>query len=289
MTGPLPLFEQLYTADKIALVTLRSCVYELTLDKATGEAHPLYKQVNNPVLVAGYHLYRRPQTTFNAIREEVSKLFTEAHEPLREFCFYPLLTNQAVKNPDSVDENDTCNYTVLYGYFLEERKHDPNKPVVVENNQEAIEKAVTDALTPYYVLVPFVMAIPEDPRFMFNLSFDHTPDGAVSEYDSSKHEVAPTDDTVIQSNGAGTFISPEDIELHRKIRACMEKQASVAEFMSADGKLPEDFRVNEEQIAKEVGLADGHAVAEFLKKFQANMSELNPEMPEIPEKPQSEA
>ena len=279
MSSTLPLFDQLYHDGSLAMVTVRSCVYELPYDNATGDTHPLYKQINTPMLVAGYHKYRRPHTTFKAILEEVSKLYGEGVE-LKQYHLYPLIPNQPVKNPDTLDENDEFNYTVMYGYTLEERRNDPKEPILVRSDEDAT-KAVEEALTPYYVLVPFVLAMPEDKRFMYNISFDYTPISAVNEYDSSKKETVPEpeEELPIQANSQGTFISPEDLVLHRKIRECMEQQAHDAEV---DGKLPEGFRVDEEKIAKDVGLPCGEAVAEFLRKFQANMAEINDLMPEFP-------
>ena len=271
--------------DQMSVMSLNSAVYELTVDKATGKTNHLFKQRNNTILCFGIHTYRRLKTTYTAIKEEVSKLYAGYPEPLKEYHVYPLLVDQLVKNPDSVDENDVCNYTVVYGYCVEERHPDPSKPIVAPNDPEGRQKAVEAALKPYYVQVPFLMAVPEDPRYMFYVSLDFTPQGAVTEWDSSIKQEDPflnKDDEKIQSDTSRAYISPEDLTLQAKIRAEMDKQITTSTTLTVDGKLPDDFNFDFDKIATAVGMQSGDEVKQFLAKFQTYMSELNPTAPELP-------
>lgn len=274
--------DQLQMPTNVGTMSLNTAVYELMCDKSKGDSKPLFKQTNNTILCHGVHVVRRVNVTYNAILEEVKALFGDDAENLKELHVYPLMTDQLIKDKDWVSEEDVRNYTIAYGYMLEERKPNPEKPIVAPDDIEGRTKAVEDALRPYIVRIPFLLAAPEDPRYMFYISLDWTPAGAVSEWDSSKVEHAPDTDELIPSDSSVAHISPEDIELQRKVRASIEEQI---EAHLVDGKLPEDFSLDSidyEKVAQEVGLANGEDVKNFMAKFSVLTAAMHEAAPEVP-------
>lgn len=212
----------------MSVISINTGVYEVSVDTATGKTGKLMKQLNPPILCTTFTASRQMNVTYEQILAKAKEIFAGETEPLKEFRLYPLMLNQLVKDPDYVAETDAVNYTVVCGYALEERKADPNKPIIAPTDEEGRTKAVEEALKPKIVMVPFVLAAPEDPRYMFYISYDFTPPGAVREWDSSVKEEDPllNQDTTegnpfINDTTEMAHISPEDIALYNKIRSAM--------------------------------------------------------------------
>lgn len=215
---------------QLSVITLHTGVYEVSVDTATGKTGKLMKQSNPPILCTTFTAARHMGVTYEEILAAAKRSFTHETEPLKEFQLYPLMVNQLVKDPDYVAETDRMNYTVILGYAVEERKADPRKPIVAPADVEGRTKAVEEALTPKLVLVPFVLAVPEDPRYMFYISYDFTPPAAVREWDSSVKEEDPLlnqDSTegnpMFNDSTELAHISPNDITLYNQIRDTMNK------------------------------------------------------------------
>lgn len=212
----------------MSVISINTGVYEVSVDTATGKTGKLMKQLNPPILCTSFAASRQMNVTYEQIVAKAKEIFAGETEPLKEFRLYPLMLNQLVKDPDYVAETDVVNYTVICGYALEERKANPNKPIIAPTDEEGRTKAVEEALKPKIVMVPFVLAAPEDPRYMFYISYDFTPPGAVREWDSGVKEEDPllNQDTAegnpfINDTTEMAHISPEDIELYNKIRSAM--------------------------------------------------------------------
>ena len=175
----------------MSVISINTGVYEVSVDTATGKTGKLMKQLNPPILCTSFAASRQMNVTYEQIVAKAKEIFAGETEPLKEFRLYPLMLDQLVKDPDYVAETDAVNYTVICGYALEERKDNPNKPIIAPTDEEGRTKAVEEALKPKIVMVPFVLAAPEDPRYMFYISYDFTPPGAVREWDSSVKEEDP--------------------------------------------------------------------------------------------------
>lgn len=212
----------------MSVVAINTGVYEVSVDTATGKTGKLMKQTNPPLLCTSFAASRQMNVTYEQIVAKAKEIFAGEVEPLKEFRLYPLMVDQLVKDPDYVAETDEVNYTVILGYALEERKANPNKPIIAPSDVEGRTKAIEDALKPKIVMVPFVLAAPEDPRYMFYISYDFTPPGAVREWDSSVKQEDPLlnqetteGNPLINDTTEMAHISPEDIELYNKIRSTM--------------------------------------------------------------------
>ena len=274
--------EKTFDPQRLDTVTMNIAVYELTRDQATGETKPSFKQTNNSYQVRSYYATVARDVTYNELKERVLEALAVDAKDLRELQIYPLMVNQYIKDPDYVSEDDKRNYQYAYGYLVEERKPDPNKPIVAPTDLEGRAKAVEEALKPYYVHVPFIMAAPYDRRFMSYISFDYTPEGAVIEFDSSKHERDPhldQDETIIQSDITRVQISAEDRELFNKFATVMRQIAAETEAEAKKNGVTDKIVVNYdfERIAKEVGLENGEIARNELDRISALMVELNPE------------
>ena len=158
--------------DQAALATLHlnSSVYEL-MEGKDGDTKPLFKQNNNPLLVKGIVIERRIKESCNQVFKSIEDLF-EFPDNLKKMALYPI---------EYMDADDTQqNYTVAYGWMIEYEKADPSKPVsVMHPTPENMQAAMEAALTPQPKVVPFVLAIPETDRYMFSLSLEHVPSGAI--------------------------------------------------------------------------------------------------------------
>lgn len=154
----------------LAVQHLNSCVYELAMN-AEGETKHLFKQHNNVIPVIGTVIERRHNVSFNELKEQVQKKFESVEEPLKCMAAYPLTEE---------DYDTKGNITLVYGWMVEYRRHDPNQPIAVPvDDPEGHERALKAALTPYPVSVPFMLAFMETGKYMFDLTLSHVPDGAV--------------------------------------------------------------------------------------------------------------
>lgn len=179
---------------------LNSRVYEVEIDDATKNTNSLIKQTNNTIPVIGYRMERRPDVCYDELVKEFEEMFKDSEEPLWKMRGYPLTDKFVGVSADmdhriTVDPDQKCNYTIIYGWTVEQRRHDPNKPIIVQGDTspEAIAKARADALKPYTVTRPFLLVFPESDRMMFDITVTHAPQGAVTHWDSTKQEQAPTD------------------------------------------------------------------------------------------------
>lgn len=210
---------------------INSRVYEITLDEATGKTNSLFKQINTAIPVVGYQMYRRYDVCFNDLVKEMEEAYKDASEPLWVMRGFPLMDQPVGISADMDDRpivtpDQITNYTVITGWCVETRRQDPHIPVIVkgDTSPEAISRARAEALTPYSVTRPFLLAFPESQRYMFEIRVSHVAEGAVTRWDSSKHEVAPDSDLEAMSLDplAGT-LSAEESKQRNQICEAIER------------------------------------------------------------------
>ena len=185
-------------------------VYEVVKDTNKNTYKPLNKQTNGPWVLLGYQVERRIGESYNQIADWFENAFKEQAKQkgvhTKIMHAYPLKED---------DFDKAMNFTIIYGWKIEQRKRDPNKPVVIpgELSHEEVLQARMDSLKPIELAIPFLLALPETDRYMFDYKFSYTPDTAIVEYDSSKHERDPflDMDESIFSTDPTQHISTEDV------------------------------------------------------------------------------
>lgn len=197
---------------------LITTVYECSKDVATDKVNCLEKQTNDALPVLNVSIWRTttPMTaeeiikTHKEIVENTNKDLTK-EEPLKILYGYPLLQY------DEKSLKASHQFTVVHGIVIEQRRHSVDEPVIIQGDtsEDARAKAIEDHLTPYEVAVPFIALFPETDRYMFEIRLAHTPLGAVSEWDSSKHEVDPNlnkeQDIPLAIDPTGLHIDPDQL------------------------------------------------------------------------------
>lgn len=167
-------------------------VYECTKDQFTGKIDYHMKQENTPIPVLDVTIYRNAvaDSPNNIVAHYKSILESNAGRDveLKVLSAYPL-------RPQFEDWNDQKlfgegRYTVVQGTMIEQRKRNPDQPIIIREGQSKSEE-IRKALTPEEVAVPFILLIPETPQFMYDLKICHTPETAVTVWDSSKKETDP--------------------------------------------------------------------------------------------------
>lgn len=264
----------------MSVISINTGVYEVSVDTATGKTGKLMKQLNPPILCTSFAASRQMNVTYEQIVTKAKEIFAGETEPLKEFRLYPLMIDQLVKDPDYVAETDAVNYTVVCGYALEERKADPNKPIIAPNDEEGRTKAVEEALKPKIVMVPFVLAAPEDPRYMFYISYDFTPPGAVREWDSSVKQEDPllNQDTaegnpLINDTTELAHLSSEDIALYNKIRSTMGDYIEKCRTGAIPVKDPDNLENIIGMVAAQLGITEAE-IQRVLRLFEIPMKEI---------------
>lgn len=197
---------------------LISTIYECTQDVATGKINYLEKQASDALPVLNVSIWRTtvPMTANEIIQshkqivENTNKELTK-EEPLKIMYGYPLMQY----NEETLKANHQ--FTVVHGIMIEQRKHSVDDPVIVQGDtsEDARAKAIEDHLKPYEVAVPFIALFPETDRYMFEIKLAHTPEGAVTKWDSSKHEVDPylngEKDIPLPIDPTGLHIDPDEL------------------------------------------------------------------------------
>ena len=197
---------------------LITTVYECSKDVATGKVNCLEKQANDALPVLNVSMWRTttPMTaeeiikTHKEIVENTDKDLTK-EEPLKIMYGYPLLQY----NEESLKA--IHQFTVVHGIMIEQRKHSVDEPVIIQGDtsEDARAKAIEDHLRPYEVAVPFIALFSETDRYMFEIKLAHTPLGAVTEWDSSKHDVDPNlnkeQDIPLAIDPTGLHIDPAQL------------------------------------------------------------------------------
>lgn len=158
----------------LATMHLNSSVYEL-MERADGEGtEPLYKQINNPILVQGVALERRIQETSDDLEREMVDYFQMTPDQINMYWLYPM---------EKIGRNQKINMTVAYGWMVEWIRPDPKKPVAIpSDNPKAAEEALKRALSPQPIVKPFFLVAPETDEYMFSISLDHVPATAITKY-----------------------------------------------------------------------------------------------------------
>lgn len=145
---------------------LNTCVYELA-QVGDKDMQPLTKQINNAVPVTEVTIEEIREYSFNQIK----KMHTNAHPGAEVYCAYPFKEE---------NYDDVTNWTVVHGKMIKMVRNDPNKPISVEGSPEEIQAARNAYLEPYPVILPFMIAFPETPRFMFDIVISHIPHTAIT-------------------------------------------------------------------------------------------------------------
>lgn len=234
---------QTQSKDGLIVQYLNSRVYELMCDTATGKTTCLYKQYNNALPVLGLVGERHYRTSYKQIVERFTDYFKTTNEPVKFMRGYPLVDKPVGTSADdnerrTVDEDWVGEYTIYFGWAIEERRDDPNKPIVVkgDTSPEAIDAARTKALTPYTVIVPFVFVLPVTNYFSWEIRQCHVPEGSVTYYDSTKQEQNPADNDELAAmplDPTAPIVSPEDRDHIQDICATIDR-------LLHDGKDPND-------------------------------------------------
>lgn len=209
--------DQIQLNEELSTMHLNVSVYELMQAKEeSAETQPLFKQVNNVLLLKGFIAERRIQESYLDIEAEMYKHFgVPDPEDIKKYAAYPM---------EELGITRKINMMLIYGYMVDFIQPDPSKPVAVQMDQEgAYEKAMKDALTPKPVIYPFFMIIPETANYMFDACFSHVPVSAITGYSriANKKPTIPSATPPV-SMGPGTsgmFISPED---HIKVQKIHE-------------------------------------------------------------------
>ena len=197
---------------------LLTTVYECSKDVATGKINCLEKQVNDALPVLNVSIWRTttPMTAEEIIQshkqivENTNKDLTK-DEPLRIMYGFPLMQY------DEKTLKENHQFTVIHGIMIEQRKHSVDEPVIVQGDtsEDARAKAIEDHLKPYEVALPFIALFPETDKYMYEIKLAHTPVGAVTEWDSSKHEVDPNlnkeQDIPLAIDPTGLHIDPDQL------------------------------------------------------------------------------
>lgn len=152
-------------------------VYELMADTHTNTSSALSKQNNGPYLVTDIHVERKLTT--------VKNILTDIHPTDNVLKIFPL---------NELPEDKELIFTIITGYrydFVQDG--DPTKPIVQYTNMTEEERLdqYRKVLEPTTISVHFTAIIPETEKYMFDLSFSHVPETAISMRDSSKQEVDP--------------------------------------------------------------------------------------------------
>lgn len=191
----------------LATLHLNSSVYELMENAEKTGTQPLFKQVNNPLLVKGVVIERRIGESWNEVEEEICNHFEVTPDQINAFGIYPM---------DQIGKDDKINLTLAYGHMVKFTQPDPKTPVAVPvGDPEAEEKAIKDALTPKPYVEPFFMIVPETDEYMFSLSLDHVPASAITAYQEGKvpteiPEGSPLPNIPMGVDMSQAYISPED-------------------------------------------------------------------------------
>lgn len=206
---------------------LITTIYECSKDVATGKVTYLDKQTNDEIPVLEQHLWRTTTPmSANEIVKAQSDIVAEkasglTKEPVKYLYAYPLLEHEE----GSLDKQ--YQFTVIEGIMIEQRKHDVNEPVVVLEGQDRT-KVIEDWLRPYEVAVPFLFLLPEVDNLMYEIKIAHVPMGAVTEWDSSKHETDPhlngDEGPTIPQDPLGPYISEEDAK--KMMEEALQKKAA---------------------------------------------------------------
>lgn len=230
--------EQIKLNEHLSTMHLNVAVYELMQKEPDSkETQPLYKQVNNPVLLKGFIAERRIGESYLDIESEMVKHFgIENHEKMRKYAAYPM---------EKLGVTRKINMMLIYGYMVDFTQPDPQKPVVVKMDEEnASEKAIEEALTPKAEIYPFFMIVPETDNYMFDVSFSHVPVSAITGYSRiASQEPTETSATPPISMGPGTsgmYISPEDHAKVEKIHTAYKEAIKEFEEKYPGQKISDD-------------------------------------------------
>jgi len=257
-----------------ALQHLNICVYEIAIDK-DGENHSLMKQVNNAIPVAAVSIRRCMDISYNDLKtlflaKQVNKVADTAgfNFPLelpKTFWMYPFKEEEA---------DEKINWTVVEGVMVENRKRDEDqmfasvKPDATPEQEYALK---CELLKKYQVYVPFMIAVPETKKYMFDVSLSHIPPEAVSEY-TEPVPGQPMMEEEVDSLPLGLdptkpFVSPDDMKKMNNFRNAIETQ--IAEAVEANnGKLPGDFKIDEDRLRKDAGFDTEEEYLHFRSFFE---------------------
>ena len=249
----------------LATLHLNSAIYRINLDEKQ-ETHHVYYQRNNPIPVVGCIIERRVQTTYNALNKEMEEKFKDTKEKYEGWCCWPFIKNSFRDDFDTVSD-----FTIAYGWRVVERKKDPNEPVAVPvDDPEMAVKLRDQALMPYYVTVPFMIAYPETKDYFFTVSLDHIPMTAIRYYDTTKNE-RPEDPNETMEEGmmplgidtSKPYMSKEDRERYNAIRLKIEEKLHAGSLI---GMKMEDVAQNIDfnALAEEFGFESGETLKGFM-------------------------
>lgn len=220
--------------DEIIIEHLNSTVYELMRDTSNGQVKMLAKQTNNDILATSLHMEQRKQTTMAKLKEEFETFFMDHPEELKIMRGYPLRED---RNEDKVFDFD-----IVYGTAIRIVRPTPdrNRVVVVPEGatQEEITRIKQERLQPYPVEYPFILAMPKTDNLMYEISINHTPQGAITDFDSTENIPAPepTEENVpnIPLDINGYSISNDEFKLrvivaayHSLLEEAMKKDPSI--------------------------------------------------------------
>lgn len=256
-----------------ALQHLNICVYELAIDK-NGENHSLMKQINNAIPVADVTVRRCMDISYNELQKSfLSRQTGEAPDtagfkfPLQEpktFWMYPFKEE---------DADEKINWTIVEGIMVENRKRSDEQMiarVAPDATPEQEYEVKCALLKKYQVYVPFMIAVPETKKFMFDVSLSHIPPEAVSEYKEpvpGQDPIDGVDSLPIGLDPTKPFVSPEDMKKMNNFRGAIEAQ--IAEAMDANnGKLPGDFKIDEDRLRKDAGFETEEEYLHFRSFFE---------------------
>lgn len=240
----------------LAVQHLNSCVYELAVNEE-GETKHLFKQHNNVIPVIGVVIERRVDATFHELQQQILEKFKDVVEPVKCMPAYPIT---------DADLDTKANFTLIYGWMVEYRKHDPNQPIAVPvDDPEGHDRAMRAALMPYPVSVPFMLAFMETPKYMFDITLSHVPaDAVVKTTDLASVEV----DEDISQIAVGvkpedTIFTPEETGYLRDISHRAREY-----FYEHPNATTAELDAKFARIAEEITGYDDDNLAVFLSKLQ---------------------
>jgi len=241
---------------------LNICIYEIAIDK-DGENHHLMKQVNNPIPCVDVNTRRVQMTSFDTLKEDFLDRVQDK-DNAKAFKMYPDIG-------DTTDQPK--NWTVVEGIMVEYRRLTEGEQIdtlmVTPNaTKEEMEQAKMKAIAKHQFYIPFMIAVPETDKFMFDIAISHIAPKAITQYkEVSAEQIRNKENDTAESlplglDPRGQFISEEDLKKLNSIRDAMAIQIDEAMKANDAGTLPEDFQIDNDRLFKDSGFT---SEAEYLK------------------------